>query len=261
MRLAPYTARNYGVVGDALIELGRYDEAFRTFDRMSSLRPDLSSYSRVSYARELLGRPDAASRPWRSRSTRPAASPSRRPGSQTQLGKLAWSHGRVGRGGVALPRRARRLSRLRLRTRAARARPGGEGPPPRRALARAARRRRRCRFRRPSRRSATSTPDTAGRARRGEQYALVDVIQRLLAANGVRTDLEIALFDVDHGVRLGRALAARAAGATRAPEHRRRRRARVGAGAERPLRRGASATRGARSGSARTTRSSSSTAG
>ena len=41
-----------------------------------------------------------------------------------------------------------------------------------------------------------------------QQYALVDVIQRLLAANGVRTDLEIAQFDADHGVRIGRALAA-----------------------------------------------------
>jgi tetratricopeptide (TPR) repeat protein len=41
-----------------------------------------------------------------------------------------------------------------------------------------------------------------------QQYALVDVIQRLLVANGVRTDLEIAQFDADHGVRLGRALAA-----------------------------------------------------
>ena len=39
------------------------------------------------------------------------------------------------------------------------------------------------------------------------QYALIGVIQRLLAANGVRTDLETALFDVDHGVRLERTLA------------------------------------------------------
>ena len=34
VRLAPYTARNYGVLGDALVELGRYDEAFRAFDHM-----------------------------------------------------------------------------------------------------------------------------------------------------------------------------------------------------------------------------------
>ena len=66
---------------------------------------------------------------------------------------------------------------------------------------------RRYRFRRPSRRSATSTRRAASRARREQQYALVGVIERLLAANGVRTDLETALFDVDHGVRLGRALA------------------------------------------------------
>jgi tetratricopeptide (TPR) repeat protein len=39
------------------------------------------------------------------------------------------------------------------------------------------------------------------------QYALIGVIQRLLVANGVKTDLETALFDVDHGVRLSHALA------------------------------------------------------
>src|SRR6185503_5089408 len=34
------------------------------------------------------------------------------------------------------------------------------------------------------------------------QYSTEEGIRRLLAANGVRTDLETALFDVDHGVRL-----------------------------------------------------------
>jgi tetratricopeptide (TPR) repeat protein len=44
------------------------------------------------------------------------------------------------------------------------------------------------------------------------QYALIGVIRRLLAANGVKTDLETALFDVDHAVRLPHALSlARAA--------------------------------------------------
>jgi tetratricopeptide (TPR) repeat protein len=45
---------------------------------------------------------------------------------------------------------------------------------------------------------------------------LIGAIQRLLAANGVRTDLETALFDVDHALRLPEALAvARAAQADR----------------------------------------------
>ena len=34
--LAPTTARNYGVIGDALVELGRYREAFRAFDTMTA---------------------------------------------------------------------------------------------------------------------------------------------------------------------------------------------------------------------------------
>jgi tetratricopeptide (TPR) repeat protein len=40
-----------------------------------------------------------------------------------------------------------------------------------------------------------------------KQYALIAVIQRLLIANGVKTDLETALFNVDHGIRLPASLA------------------------------------------------------
>ncbi|HEY6606208.1 MAG TPA: hypothetical protein VIZ44_07670, partial [Gaiellaceae bacterium] len=58
--LSPTTARGYGIVGDALVELGRYEEAFAAFDRMASLKPSLASYARVSYARELLGDIDGA---------------------------------------------------------------------------------------------------------------------------------------------------------------------------------------------------------
>lgn len=53
--LAPNTAYAYGVIGDAQIELGEYDAAVQTFQKMVDTRPDLSSYSRVSYARELYG--------------------------------------------------------------------------------------------------------------------------------------------------------------------------------------------------------------
>ncbi|MDX6680110.1 MAG: hypothetical protein QOG94_149, partial [Solirubrobacteraceae bacterium] len=50
------------------------------------------------------------------------------------------------------------------------------------------------------------TQQAAGRtARARETFALVDAERRLLAANGVNTDVEIALFEADHGER-GRAL-------------------------------------------------------
>ncbi len=51
----PYSAFGYGVLCDALVELGYYDDAIKACDKMLSLRPDLRSYSRASYLRELHG--------------------------------------------------------------------------------------------------------------------------------------------------------------------------------------------------------------
>ncbi|HVE64101.1 MAG TPA: hypothetical protein VNB94_09895 [Mycobacteriales bacterium] len=45
----------HGVRGDALLELGRYDEAYAAFQRMVDLRPGTASYARVSYAWEIRG--------------------------------------------------------------------------------------------------------------------------------------------------------------------------------------------------------------
>lgn len=59
-QLIPERAYGYGVVGDAQVELGDYDNAVASFQKMIDLRPDLSSYSRVSYARELYGDVDGA---------------------------------------------------------------------------------------------------------------------------------------------------------------------------------------------------------
>jgi tetratricopeptide (TPR) repeat protein len=56
IRLRPTDAWNYGVLGDAQLELGEYDQAFDAFDRMAAIRPDASVYARVAYAHELQGR-------------------------------------------------------------------------------------------------------------------------------------------------------------------------------------------------------------
>ncbi len=56
----PFRAQIYGVIGDAEIELGRYADAIQTIQKMINTRPDLGSYSRVSYVRELHGDVDGA---------------------------------------------------------------------------------------------------------------------------------------------------------------------------------------------------------
>jgi tetratricopeptide (TPR) repeat protein len=53
--LRPNDAWNYGIIGDALIELGEYEEAFEAIDRMVAIRPSAAAYARVAYARELRG--------------------------------------------------------------------------------------------------------------------------------------------------------------------------------------------------------------
>jgi tetratricopeptide (TPR) repeat protein len=94
-RLAPYSALHYGVMGDALLELGRYEEAFRAFDRMAALRPSLSSYARISYARELLGRPRAAESAMRLALDAAGGQPEPTAWTRSHLGKLVLSQGRL----------------------------------------------------------------------------------------------------------------------------------------------------------------------
>ena len=49
----PALTAPYPVIADAQIELGRYGAAERTLQRMLDTKPNLTSYSRVSYYREL----------------------------------------------------------------------------------------------------------------------------------------------------------------------------------------------------------------
>ncbi|HEY5919290.1 MAG TPA: tetratricopeptide repeat protein [Chryseolinea sp.] len=49
------TASLYGVFCDAYVELGDYSKAIDAADRMTSIRPDIRSYSRISYLREIHG--------------------------------------------------------------------------------------------------------------------------------------------------------------------------------------------------------------
>jgi tetratricopeptide (TPR) repeat protein len=205
-KLAPDAARNYGLLGDALVELGRYEEAFRAFDRMSRLKPNLASYARVSYGRELLGRQDGAIAAMRLAVQAAGAQSEPAAWTHVQLGKLHFGRGELGaaerefrRALFALPGYVYALDAL-ARVEAARGRDGRAIELARQAAEAV-----------PLPEFVTTLGDlywaTGRKARARDQYAVVGATERLLRANGVRTDLESALFKVDHGIDLRRALA------------------------------------------------------
>jgi len=193
----PYSSSVYGVIGDAEVELGRYATAFATFQRMVDLRPDLSSYARVSYARELQGDISGATEAMRL-ALQAAANPDDQAFAAYYLGELAWNSGHVARaehwyheGAVLAPQyfppqeglaktawadgdtalAIRRYSTL-----------VGNYPLPAYVIALG---------------DLYATSGRQAMARR--EYALVRLEERLFRAAGVNVDLELALFDADHG--------------------------------------------------------------
>ncbi|GAB3204548.1 tetratricopeptide (TPR) repeat protein [Pontibacter aydingkolensis] len=54
-KLNPNRASVYGVLCDAYVELGDYEKAIEMADQMVAIRPDLMSYARISYLREIHG--------------------------------------------------------------------------------------------------------------------------------------------------------------------------------------------------------------
>jgi len=199
-RRAPYAVRPYGVVGDALIELGRYRRAFATFDRMAALKPSIASYARIAYARELRGDRTGARSAMGLALDAAGGVPEPTAWAHVELAKLDLGEGRLGDAKVhvdmaleifpgyvlALEQRAR-VEAAEGRVKAAVA---------------------------TARRAVDSVPlpqfvsllgdllDREGRTREAaRQRATVATIDRLLAANGLRLDLESAVFRADHGIR------------------------------------------------------------
>jgi tetratricopeptide (TPR) repeat protein len=205
-RLAPGVAGPYAIVGDALVELGRYRAAFDAFDTLARLKPGLTAYARVAYGRELVG--DTVGAIAAMRMAVDAATAEREPAAWTrwQLGKLYWSVGRLGaaasqyRAALAVfPGYVYALDAL-AQVEAARGR-----------LATAIGLERRAVDRMPLPQFVSDLGDlyrVSGQPRSARrEYELIAVIRRLLVANGVKTDLETALFQVDHGLGLRETLA------------------------------------------------------
>ena len=197
--LLPGSGRPYGVIGDALIELGRYEEAFAAFQRMVTLRPGVASYARVAYARELTGDPVGALAAMRLALDAAAGQPEPSAYALVEIAKLELGLGRTEAAATharsalrALPGyAAARLETARIE--AARGRIG-------RALSEA-------------RRAADAIPTQAAVSLYAElldrvarhadarrQRSTIAVIDRLLAANGIQVDLESAVYRADYRI-------------------------------------------------------------
>ena len=192
----PYSSQAYGLMGDAQLELGRYGRAVATYQRMVNLRPDLSSYARVAYARDVSGDTAGAVKAMKL-AIDAAGTPQDAAWANYQLGELHFRRGRL-----SAARRAYRDGR----------RLAPDYVLPETGLAKVmaasgnlrggARRLAEVVARYPVPEFTILLGDiysAAGRdAPARSQYDLVRATQKLYEANGVNTDLEMALFDADH---------------------------------------------------------------
>ena len=191
-RLAPYSSRPYGVIGDAQIELGRYRAAFRSFERMVSLKPNLASYSRVAYARELSGDTEGAIAAMRLALDAAGGQPDATAWVFVELAKLELGRGRVtaadryARGALTVVPGYVYALEQRARVEAARGRLDSATT----LIARASQALPLAQF-------VSLHADLLDRqgllAEAGRQRATIEAIEKLLVAGGVRVDLESAV--------------------------------------------------------------------
>jgi tetratricopeptide (TPR) repeat protein len=202
----PYSATALGVIGDALVELGRYPEAFAALQKMSDLRPDLASYTRASYAWELRGEAGNAKRAL-DFANEAAATPNDAAYVAYYQGELLWNAGRVTEA-FLLYRQSIAHDPDFV--------PAYEGIAKAYAaqgnVARAIEQYQTVVTRLPLPQYVIELADlyalAGDPARASEQVALLHAQERLFRANGVNVDVETALFDADHGNDVAGGLAA-----------------------------------------------------
>ena len=213
--LSPDMALAYGVMGDALVELGRFRDGFRAYERMAALKPSIASYARVAQAQSLLGENDAARR-----------SLGLALDSAVDAETRAWAYvelGRLDRGELRFAAAARRFGR------ALAVSPGNplalealaETEAARGNLRRAIRLQRQAVHRRFSPEFAASLGDlyavAGNRGAARKAYGLVERQEQRLTENGVDTDLDRAMFQLEHGIDLAGSLVLARRGYTSRP--------------------------------------------
>lgn len=206
LRLDPASTAARGALGDALLNLGRYRSAFAEYDRLANLGPSVAAYARVAFARQLRGHRSAALDAMELALEAGSGIPEQEAWARARYGGMLLAAGRLAAAESAF-RQALVLSPGYVqaaaglaRVDAARGRFGQSAVRLRAVIARL-----------PSPESAILLGDVlrrVGRVREaGETERLVQVLEKLLAANGVRTELSTAVHDLDRGVNVRDALA------------------------------------------------------
>lgn len=197
LRVNPYSERALSSRVDALVELGRYDEALEAVELADRRRPGIPVFTRYAYVLELHGDVKGARRVLL-RAQASAFSTADVAYAATSLGHLSWSQGEFRQAldhfATALRAEPEHLPALE-----------GRG----RALAALGDRKRAVsdleevvrRYPLPGQLAALAELyETGGQRRQAEeQYALIRTWTRLARANGVATDLESSLLEADHG--------------------------------------------------------------
>ena len=197
LALNPFSASAYGVLTDALVELGDYDTAFTNLQKMLDLRPAVPSYTRASYSFELRGDVDAA-RQALEQALRIAVDPADAAFAHRYLGELAFSIGDLDEAEKQITEGLRRepaytpLLVAEARVLAARGRTDAAIDAYTEAVQRL-----------PDPAALTELGElyeSLGRNQEAqEQYDVVRATLRLQEAAGVDLDLEQTLFLADHG--------------------------------------------------------------
>lgn len=197
-RLAPEAAGPFPVLVDALVELGRYPEAEKALQELVDRKPGLPAYARISYFRELHGDLPGALAAMDLAVSAGSATPEGLAYVRSLQGTIELNRGRLSRAAAAY-RAALRAEPAFAPAQAGLARVDAA----RGRLGAAIVRLRRVVDRLPLPEYVVALGETelaVGRTAEGrEDLDLVRAERRLLAANGVNTDVELALFEADHG--------------------------------------------------------------
>jgi tetratricopeptide (TPR) repeat protein len=194
----PFRAHILGIKVDGLVELGRYPEAVDALQAMVDLRPDLRSYSRISYLRELHGETEGAIAAMQEAASMGAVGSEEWLWTTVQLGHLYWNTGKFQEAEQLYqqalqfrpdyPYASAGLARVNAAEgNVANAIAGYEAlvkrlPLPEFVVA------------------LGELYEASGQIEKAQQqYHLVGVMQALNASSGMKVDLELATFEVNHG--------------------------------------------------------------